>query len=286
MEVSMAIRIVTDSASDYTAKEIQKRGIICVPMSVTFGETTYEDGVDLTKEDFFEKLLAGEYPTTAQPSPERFATIFEEAKDAGDDVIAILISSELSGTCQGALLAKQLVGYDRVHVIDSRHATVSMRVLVDEAVKMRDAGSTAQEIVEMVEDLRERIYLVAGLDTLEYLAKGGRISGGAAGFGNLVSLKPIVTVEDGKVVMCGKQIGMRRTYKQVQQFVEAHPRDEAYPVYYLYAHDKTNCLNFVATLKKAGIDFGKPHLRGIGAAIGTHIGAGAFGIVYVEKKEK
>lgn len=280
----MAIRIITDSAADYTAKEIQKRGVGCVPMSVTFGETTYEDGLDLTKEAFFEKLQAGEYPTTAQPSPDRFVTIFEEARAAGDDVIAVLISSELSGTYQGALLAKQLVGYDRVHVIDSRNATVSMRILVNEAVKMRDAGNTAQEIVEMLEDLRTRIYLVAGLDTLSYLAKGGRISGGAAGFGNLVNLKPIVTVEDGKVVLCGKQIGMRRTYKQVQRFVEEHPRDEAYPVYYLYAYDRTNCLNFVATLKKSGIDFGKPHLRGIGATIGAHIGVGAFGIVYVTPK--
>ncbi len=280
---SMAIQIITDSAADYTVAEIQKNNFLCVPMSINFGKETYADGVDITRDEFYERLEKGEYPTTSQPSPAAFLKLFEEAKKAGDEVIAILISGELSGTCQGAELAKQMVDYEKIYIIDSRHATVSMRILVNHAIRMRREGCSAKEIVEAVEALRDRVTLFAGLNTLEYLAKGGRLSKGQANLGNLVNLKPLITFSDGKVVVCGKQIGSRRAFKQIAKLVQADMPDPDYPVYFLYTYDKTNCLGFVATLKNMGMDFGRPRLRGVGATIGTHIGAGAFGIVYVKK---
>ncbi len=280
----MAIQIMTDSAADYTAAEIQRGNFICVPMGITFGEETFSDGVDLTRDQFYERLQGGEFPTTSQPSPADFQQYFKAAKKAGDDMIVVLISSELSGTYQGAMLAKEMVEYDRIFIIDSLNATVSMRILINRAIQMRAEGRSAEEIVEELEQLKGRIQLYAGLDTLEYLAKGGRISSTVANLGNLVNLKPIITLTpQGTVEMCGKQIGFNRTCRAVAKFVKENMPDPDYPVYYIYTHDKKNCLSFLTAMRKEGMNFGKPKLRGVGPTIGTHIGIGAFGIVYVRQ---
>ncbi|MDO5540971.1 MAG: DegV family protein [Eubacteriales bacterium] len=280
----MAIRIITDSAADYSAQEIERRDIICIPMSISFGEENYLDGVDLSKEEFFEKLMSqSEFPKTAQPSPMVFMDHFKEAKEAGDTVIAILISSALSGTVQTAIMAKDMIEYDNIYIMDSKNATLGMRILVDRAVVLKEQGKSAEEIVEELETLRDRIRLYAGLDTLEYLYKGGRLSKGQAVIGNLVNLKPAVTItEEGTVELCGKQIGIRHVYKQLAKIVEEDAPDVEYPIYFLYSYDKKNCAGFIQYLQKKGMDFGAPKIRGIGATIGSHIGTGAFGIVYVK----
>lgn len=279
----MAIRIVTDSAADYTLAEIEKRKITCVPMTITFGDQSYQDCFELEKDEFFEKLqMEPELPRTSQPSPAEFLSCFEEAKEAGDTVIAILISGALSGTLQSAMLAKDMAEYDRIYIVDSRIATLGMRILVDQAVLLRRQGVPAEEIVNQLEQLKNRISLYAGLDTLEYLYKGGRISRTQASIGGVVNLKPVLTFTPlGTVELCSKQIGFRHAYKQVRQLLEQTPPDRDYPVYFIYSGDPENCVNFVQYLRKHGEDFPEPRLYGIGATIGTHIGPGAFGIVYV-----
>ena len=281
----MAIRIVTDSAADYTKAEIEKRNIICIPMTVSFGDEVFTDGVDLEKEEFFERLKNSKcLPHTAQPSPASFLDCFEEAKTAGDTVIAILISGALSGTIQSAQLAKEIAQYDDIYIVDSCHATLSMRILVDQAVIMRHQGVCAKEIVAMLEKLKQRVTIYAGLDTLEYLYKGGRISRTEANLGKLINIKPVLTfTTDGSVVLCGKQVGFRHVFKQVLQLLEAAPPDMDYPVYFIHSGDKKNCVKFVQYLMKQTGEFEEPKLRGIGPTIGTHIGPGAFGIVYVRK---
>lgn len=282
----MAIRIITDSAADYSAQEIEKRQITCIPMTVTFGDKEYMDGKDITKDEFFKLLTEGkDFPKTSQPSPSIFLECFEEAKEAGDSVIAILISSALSGTLQNALLAKSMTDYENIFIIDSKIATLGMRILVDRAVKLRDAGRTVQEIIAEVENLKPRLRLFAGLDTLEYLAKGGRLSKTTAALGNLANLKPIITfTEDGNVSLCGKQMGIRHACKQVAKLTMADAPDPDCPIYLLYAHEQKNCAAFLHTLQKSGLNLESPKVRGIGPIIGTHIGTGAFGIVYVAKE--
>lgn len=282
----MAIHIITDSAADYSAQEIVRRGITCIPMSVSFGEEHYLDGVDLTKEDFFEKLVSQPvFPKTAQPSPMAFLEQFKKAKEAGDTVIAILISSELSGTIQAATMAKDMLEYDKIYIVDSKCVTLGMRILTDRALVLREQGKSAEEIVGELEELRGRICLYAGLDTLEYLYKGGRLSKGEAAIGNLVNLKPMVTVtQQGKVELCGKQIGIRHVYKQFAKIVGEDMPDMEYPIYFVYSYDKKNCAGFIQYLQKKGLDFGVPKLRGIGPTIGSHVGTGAFGIVYVKQE--
>ena len=280
----MAIRIITDSAADYTVQELEKRKITCVPMTIAFDDVTYIDGVDLSKEEFFELLMSRKnFPTTSQPAPTGFLECFEQAKQDGDTVIAVLISGSLSGTIQSAMLAKSMAEYENIYIIDSKTATLGMRILVDRAVVMREQGCEAEEIVEELEQLKGRFRIYAGLDTLEYLYNGGRLSRSQAHIGNLVNLKPVIAVTcDGGVEVCSKQIGMRHAYKQIGKFIEEDRPDEMYPVYYIYSYDKKNCVGFIQSLQKKGLDFGTPRIRGIGPTIGAHIGPGAFGVVYVK----
>lgn len=282
----MAVQIIVDSTADFSAKEIEKRQITCIPMTVTFGNEQYTDGVDLTKEEFFVKLVnEKEFPKTSQPSPAKFAECFEKAKENGDEVVAILVSSTLSGTVQSAMIAKNMTEYDDVYIVDSNTVTLGIRLLVDRAVRMRDQGKSAAEIVERLEELKGRVRIYAGLDTLEYLQKGGRISKTAASLGRLAGIKPIVTIdEEGKVAVCGKQRGNKNVFRQIIKFVEAEMPDENYSVYFLYSADKKNCISFIQTLQKNGLDFGKIKTREIGPTVGSHIGPGAFGIVYVANK--
>lgn len=283
----MSIQIITDSASDYTAEELKRRNIQCVPMSVSFGEEHYIDGVTLTKEMFYEKLLSSkEAPKTAQPSPAEFLDKFEAAKEAGDTVIAILVSGALSGTYQTALMAKNMAEYDNIYIVDSTSASLGMRLIVDVAVNMRDQGVAAEEIVEHIESLKKKIRIYAGLDTLEYLYKGGRISKGVASIGTLANIKPLITfTPDGSVVLCGKQVGIRHAIKQVAKLVEADKPDDRYPVYYLYSYDRGNAAGFIKALEKNGFVIDNPKIREIGATIGSHIGPDAFGIVYISQEE-
>ncbi len=279
----MGIQIITDSAADYSVQEIERRGIICVPMTVTFGDEVFQDSVDLAKEAFFERLAASkEMPKTAQPSPSLFLEHFEKAKAAGDSVIVILISGELSGTIQAATIAKDMAEYEDIHIIDSRTATLGMRILVDRAAYLRKQGVSVERIVAEVEALIPRIRIYAGLETLEYLYKGGRVSKSQAAIGNLVNLKPVICVADGKVELFSKQIGLRHVNKVLEKVLREECPDEAYPIYFLYSYDKKNCAAFIKYLAKNGLDYGAPKLRGIGATIGSHIGTGAYGVVYVK----
>lgn len=282
----MAVQIIVDSTADFSAKEIEKRQITCIPMTITFGNEQYIDGVDLTKEEFFVKLMnEKEFPKTSQPSPAKFAECFEEAKENGDDVVAILVSGALSGTVQSATIAKDIAEHEGVYIVDSNTVTLGIRLLVDHAVRMRDQGKSAAEIVERLEELKDRVRIYAGLDTLEYLQKGGRISKAAASLGRLAGIKPIITIdEEGKVAVCGKQRGNKNVFRQIIKYIDAEMPDENYSVYFLYSADKKNCISFIQTLQKNGLDFGKIKTREIGPTVGSHIGPGGFGIVYVANK--
>lgn len=283
----MAIRIITDSAADYSQTEITRRDIICIPMSIHFGMDSYRDGIDITKEEFFEKLIDGDFfPQTAQPSPASFLDIFEEAKQAGDTIIAILISSSLSGTYQTAHLAKEMADYEKIYLVDSKSATLGMRFLVDRAVILRDKGKTAEEIVSDIEALIPRLTLFAGLDTLEYLYKGGRISKSAANIGKMANLKPIVTITpEGTVTVCGKQVGNRHACKAIGKMVTDNEIDYDYPIYFIYSHDKKNAALLAHSLQKNGLILKEAKFREIGPTIGTHIGPGAYGVVYIRKQD-
>ena len=208
----MSIRIITDSGADIPQRlgastgENPRDDLTILPMHVYFGEKEFLDGVNLSHQQFYEMLIESEeLPKTSQIPPYEFEQVYEQAVAAGEQVVVITISSKLSGTYQSACVAAE--DYEgKVYVVDSLNATLGERCLVDYALRLKDQGKTAEEIVAELTQARKRIRLLALLDTLEYLKRGGRISKSVAMVGGMLSIKPVVSVVDGEVVMVGKAV--------------------------------------------------------------------------------
>lgn len=279
------VRIITDSAADYTQAELKARGVTAVPMPITFGDEVFRDGVDLTKDEFYTRLAAGEFPRTSQPSPELFRALFAEAKDAGDEVVAVVLSSGLSGTFQGANLAKSMLEDSTgIYVVDGKSASIGQRMLVDYAVRLRDEGKSAAEIAASLEEAAPRVRFYAVMDTLKYLQKGGRLSRTAAAMGTLANLKPVIQLPTGAVEVVGKAIGMRRAIDILVDKVKKGNVDPNFPIYTVYSHNRENCEALRAAMEKAGCPADPELIFDLGPTIGTHIGAGACGAAFLTRE--
>ena len=279
----MSIRIFTDSAADLEPQDYESLGVELIPLTLTVGSRSYAADQRFNKVDFFRLLEASDvFPTTSQPAPADFEAIFEDVRQKGDEMIFISIAAVLSGTNQTANVVKGMGDYENVHIVDSCSATLGQKQLVLEAVRLRDAGKSAAEIVLALEALKKRIRLYAGLDTLEYLRRGGRLSGAAASIGTLARIKPVVTLSsDGSVCVAGKSIGKARAMKEVGALLERNPPDPAYPIFGVYAGNSDNLQELS---EKLGIRFAPENQICIGPIIGAHIGPGAYGIVYIAKE--
>ena len=280
------IRIITDSAADLEPREYENLNITCIPLNVMFGQAEYQENVNLTKDQFYELLLSSqENPKTSQSGPQCLMDLFEEAHAAGDGAIYICLSSALSGTYQTALMTKNMLGYDDCHVVDSLNATGGQRLIVQYAAKLRDEGKTAREIIAGIEDIRSRITLFACIDTLEYLYKGGRISQTVYKLGTLANIKPIITVEkDGGIGIPAKAMGMRKGIDYQCKQVSAIPVDPSFPFYVMYTNKREVARDLAKKLETVGITADEDHTIQVGAAIGSHIGPDACGLVYVAAK--
>ncbi len=282
----MGIRIITDSSADFELAAAKRRGVSVVSMSIQFGGASFLDGKSITH-DLFYRLLQErkENPSTSQPTPADFLRVFEEAKAAKEPAVAILLSSALSGTLQSALIAKEMCGYDPIYIVDSMTATAGIQILVNYACKLRDSGLPAPEIAEAVERIKDRVRIFAVIDTLEYLRRGGRLTGLQAGLGTMARLKPVIAVRDGKVVITGKALGTAAAVKQMIKHLAGHPIDDAYPSYFLYSDDKSREELLLPKLKEQNMLPLRLHYSSVGPTIGTHIGPGALGIAYMERME-
>lgn len=277
------IRILVDSAADYTLKELKEKNIEMIPLSITLNDETYLDTVELERNHLYELLEStGSFPKTSQPSPQAFETVFKDVKEKGDEMICILLSSALSGTCQSATLAKNMVEYDKIHIIDSLSATIAIKLMADYADKLRRSDIPTGEIIEKVNELRTRIQIIAAIDTLEYLQRGGRISKTAAAIGSLANLKPLVTISpEGTVSIVGKCIGRNKAIAAILKYLEENPADPEFPVYPLYAYGEENAQKLIEKCKNTSIVFAG--IQQLGATIGSHVGPGAYGFIYVGK---
>lgn len=274
------IRIITDSAADFEPHEYAQMQVQCIPLTVLFGETTYHETENLTKDQFYTLLAqSGQFPKTSQPSPQVLADYLEDAKAAGDDAIYICLSSALSSTYQTSRMTCEDVGHG--YVLDSRSATGGQRILVEYAVKLRDQGCSAGEIIEAVEALRERIVLFACIDTLEYLYLGGRISHTVYKLGNMAQIKPIIRLNNaGSIEIPAKAMGMRKGVEYLCRQFQAIPADTDFPLYVMYTADRSRG---AALADKLGIEISESRFLNVGAAIGSHIGPGGCGLVYIAK---
>jgi len=277
------IRILVDSSSDYTMEEIKEHNFYFVPLMISLDGKDYRGGMDLDGERFYELLTASEeFPKTSQPSPQDYLNIFREVKESGDELICILLSSALSGTYQSAVLAKSMVDYEKIYLIDSLSVSHAVRILAEEAVKLIKEGKYADGITAELEDLKARIKVVAMVDTMEYLYKGGRVNRAAAAIGEVAKIKPLLTLtEEGEVGIWGKAIGKNKAIHHMVKQMELSGVDTRYPIYTLYTYGTENCEVFESRLEKEG--WQKSRRIQIGAAIGAHVGPGAFGVIYVRK---
>ena len=280
------VRIITDSAADFEAHELQRLNVACIPLSVSFDEECYLDGVELSKAQFYEKLTQSDiFPKSAQPAPALLEELFTNAHEAGDEAVCITLSSGLSGTYQSARMICEDLGFDGCFVVDSLNATAGERVLVEHACKLRDEGKSAAEIVSALESLRSRVRLYACINTLEYLYRGGRISHTAYKVGNMAQIKPIITVDaEGKVGVPGKAMGMRKGMDTLCKYLEAHQPDPDYPLYLMYTDQRSVAETLGQRMASKGYTVCEDRFVGVGAAIGTHIGPEACGVVYIEKE--
>lgn len=280
----MGIRIITDSTSDISSEQAAKLGITIVPLKVIFSDREYREGVEITIEGFYEKLVQAEVlPTTSQPAPDDFLEYFNEAKEADDSVIVMLIAGKLSGTVQSAMIAKEMADYHDIHIIDSNTSITGLRILVEHAVKLREEGKTAGEIVDTILALKDKVVLLAMVDTLEYLHKGGRLSKSSAILGSLLKFKPVITLKDGVIRVVGKERGVNKAITKILDTVDEYGEiDRDYPIHLGFTAEDSTCTILKDKLEeKYGIK--DMIMFPVGCVVGTHVGPGACVITYIKK---
>lgn len=283
----MSIKIITDSASDIFQEEAKKLDITVLPLKTIFGTEEYFDGIDLTYEEFYNKLIeSDELPKTSQVTPYEYEMAYKEALKENDEVICITISKYLSGCYQSAIMAKEEMNNSNIYVVDSENATIGERLLIELAIRLKDEGKSAKEIVDILEEKKKNIRLIALLDTLEYLKKGGRISSAVAFFGSLLSIKPVIEVDLGQVKMLGKARGSKNANNILRELVNKKGGiDFTMPYSLAYSGLSTDLLNKYVEdnqdLYKANTD--NLPVSKIGSTIGTHVGPGAIAVAFFSK---
>ncbi len=279
----MKTRIIVDSTADLMPE--YKSRVHIVPLTVKFGDEEFIDGVTIDHKTFYEKLIENdELPTTSQATPDAFISEYEKAKEAKEAAVVITLSHKFSGTYQSAKIAAEV--YENIYVVDSGSAAMGGGILVELAVRLLDEGKSAEEIAKALEEEKKKIVIVALVDTLEYLKKGGRISKAVAFAGGLMNIKPVLSVVDGEIYTLGKARGSKMGNNLLVQEIE----------------------------KSGGIDFSKPVLLGysgisdallkkyiedsrhlwenslenvryttVGSVIGTHLGPGSIVVAFFKK---
>lgn len=279
----MSVRIVIDSASDITLQRADELHLDFMPLKTIFGEEEYLDGITITHEQFYEKLIeCGTIPTTSQIPPYEFEKKFKEIREAGDTAVVITLSSLLSGTYQSAVLASD--GFeDCIFTVDSLNVSLGLQSLALYAVRLRDQGMSAKEIAAELERVKNKIVVLAVIDTLEYLKQGGRISKTAAWAGTMLAIKPVISIVKGEVVILGKARGSKNGNNMLMQNVkESGGIDFSMPYCLGYTGlDDTLLQKYIrdsAVLWEGKTD--NLPITTIGSTIGTHAGPGAIGVAF------
>ena len=284
----MSVKIIIDSASDVVAAYCEKNGIGFAPLKTTLNGKEYRDGIDIVPDDFYAMLESNkELAHTSQVNASEFGELFEKAVSEGHEVLAITISSGISGTFQSArIAAADFPG--KVFVVDSLTASAGEQVLLARAIALRDEGKSAAEIFAELEELKHRVRLFLRVETLEYLKRGGRISKTSAMVGSLLNIKPVITMNaEGKLETVGKARGIKQSHQMMNENILATGGfDPTMPVAMTYAGNIEDGAvskyldDSTALFADTGIT---PSIGQLGCVIGTHTGPGALVVSYVAK---
>ena len=279
----MKTRIVVDSTADILPEYLDQ--IHTVPLTVSFGEEEYIDGVTIDHRTFYQKLIETDaMPSTSQASPAAFAEQYDQAAAADEEVVVITISSKLSGTYQSAMIAA--AGRSSVYIVDSENASVGCGILVGLALRYLRDGMTASAIAEKLQEDKKKIVVIAVLDTLEYLKRGGRISKAAAFAGGLLNIKPVISIADGEIQLLGKARGSKMGNNLLaQQIQKVGGIDFTKPVLLGYTGLSDVLLQKYiedsSYLWSASLD--AVRYVSIGSVIGAHAGPGAIAVAFFRK---
>ena len=279
----MKTRIIVDSTADLMPE--YKSRVSVVPLTVHFGEEEYIDGVTIDHKTFYEKLIESDVlPSTSQATPDAFMKEFEKAKTAGESAVVITLASKFSGTYQSAMIAA--AEYENIYVVDSASAAMGSGILVELAFRLLDEGKSAEEIAAILEEEKKKIVIVALVDTLEYLKKGGRVSKTVAFAGTVLNIKPVLSVVDGEINMLGKARGSKMGNNLlVQEIDKAGGIDFSKPVLLGYSGISDALLQKYIEDSRYIWEGNLPEIRytTVGSVIGTHAGPGAVVIAFFKK---
>ncbi|MFZ5351914.1 MAG: DegV family protein [Bacillota bacterium] len=279
----MPIKIFADSMCDVPREYMEKYNITVMPLTVHFGDESYRDGVDITMSQFYSKLeKSGNLPTTSQVSPLEFYNAFREELTKGNEIICINGSSALSGTYNSAIMAKNQLETDKIHVVDSQGITLGAGMLVIKAARLAKKGVEAAEIVKALEDSRGRMRHIFIVDTLKYLQKGGRISFTASVLGSILNVKPILTVTDGKLVMLDKARGIKKALSVVFDMIESKQwtlDNKIIGINHTAAAEQAEMLKEMIMSK---YNISEVIIGEVGSVVATHAGPGAVAFYFEE----
>ena len=280
----MAIRIVTDTTCDLPESIAKKNNITVVPLKVIFGEKEYVEGVDITKEEFYEKLATvEELPSTAQVNPEEFTAIFKKILDEGDEIIGIFIGSKLSGTYQSAFIAQNNLESDKISLIDTETVAIAAMHVVLTAIDLVNQGKTRTKIVSILESIKRHARLYFIIDTLKYLKKGGRIKASAAAVGEVLNVKPILTISDGLVDSASKARGLKKAFAEVAHLISHSDQTlDGKRLVLGHTNARENLAIFREWIEK---HYAPTEIieTDIGPVVGTHAGPGAVAVAFIEE---
>lgn len=275
------VAIVTDSTACMPAEMVNRYGITVAPQVVIWGQETLRDGVDITADQFYERLAkAAVMPSTSQASPATFEKIYRDLLDKGNDVLAIVISHKLSGTYQSAILAKETIGGDRIAVVDSLTTAMAMGYIILEAAKAAEKGASLEECAAAAESAKARSGIVLTVDTLEFLHRGGRIGGAQRLMGTLLGLKPLLEVSDGRIEPLEKVRTRSKAHARMVEVVAERVGNKPVSIGVIHAVSLEGAEN-VLRMCCEKMNVVESNLASVSPAIGANIGPGVVGITYV-----
>ncbi len=278
----MAVKVVTDSTCDIPSQLAKDLGITVVPIYIVFGDKSYRDRVDISEDEFYDKLINGPvHPTTSIPTPKDFADVYNKLAGETDEIISIILTSKESGTYNSALLGKEHVQKKcRIEVIDSLSLSMALGLLVTEAAREAQAGASLEKITEMIHIDISKTHFMFKLDTLKYVLKGGRLSKAHGILGSVVKVKPLLTLREGDLSLLGVARTKAKAIERLYGFAHKFPKVKGLAVVYTTTHDEAQ---EVADNIKADFPDVPLYLARVGSTLGTHGGPGGLGIAVLEE---
>lgn len=284
----MRIKIISDSGSDMTQEEANRAGVTIIPLKIIIGDVEYRDGIDITPSELYSMLDDCDVlPHTSQIAPDEFIKEYHNAFQTADEILVITIGAKLSGTYYSATLAAAEFKKP-IHIVDSGNAAAAQRILVEYAVRLADMGASASEIVNKLEEVKRKLQIIARVDTLEYLKRGGRLSKTAAIAGSILSIKPVIGIENGEVAIFGKARGSKASSNLLTELINKRGGiDFSMPYRLVYSgNDDALLKGYIDNSRSLWVGHtDNLPISMLGSTIGVHVGPGAIGVAFFSNNE-